>query len=258
MPAIDFISTVDTDPWAELTMWYHSLNVGYRVRASGETDFPCITGERVGMGRSYVKLDKGLDFDTWCEGIRQGRSYVGEGRSHVIGMKLNDAELGVNGSELRLGAPATARLTAKVAAYLPEQAGEMKPSRIPWNIEKARVAGTRTVKLEAIVNGKAVGEKMITADGQLQDVSFDVKVDRSSWVALRIFPSSHSNPIFVIVDDKPIRASRASAEWCLKGVEQCWSQKKRFYAATEMEDAKAAYEHAREVYRKIVEESPKD
>jgi hypothetical protein len=75
---------------------------------------------------------------------------------------------------------------------------------------------------------------------------------------MRIFPSSHSNPIFVIVNDQPIRASRKSAEWCLKGVDQCWSQKQRFYAPAEMDDAKAAYEHARQAYHKIIEQSPRD
>ena len=75
--AVDFISTVDTPaPW-ELNIWYHTLNCGYRARISGETDFPCIYGERVGLGRVYVKLADGqLDFDRWCEGIKQGRSYV--------------------------------------------------------------------------------------------------------------------------------------------------------------------------------------
>ena len=33
-------------------MWYHTLNGGFRTRVSGETDFPCIYGERVGLGRS--------------------------------------------------------------------------------------------------------------------------------------------------------------------------------------------------------------
>jgi len=50
-------------------------------------------------------------------------------------------------------------------------------------------------------------------------------------------------------------ASRRSAEWCLKGVDVCWSQKKRFIAAGEMKDAEAAYEHARAAYRRIVAES---
>ena len=43
-----------------------------------------------------------------------------------------------------------------------------------------------------------------------------------------------TNPVFVLVGEKPIRASRRSAEWCLKGVDQCWSQKQRFIKADEM------------------------
>ena len=73
MPAVDFISTVDTPYTWELNIWYHTLNAGFRTRISGETDFPCIYGEKVGLGRSYVKLDGKLDYDAWCEGIRQGR-----------------------------------------------------------------------------------------------------------------------------------------------------------------------------------------
>jgi hypothetical protein len=98
----------------------------------------------------------------------------------------------------------------------------------------------------------------IVADGKQQELTFDVKIDRSSWVALRIYPSSHTNPIFVLVDGKPIRASKRSAEWCLNGVDQCWSQKERTYDADEKEDAKLAYDHARQAYRKILAESDVD
>ncbi|HEY8668963.1 MAG TPA: CehA/McbA family metallohydrolase, partial [Tepidisphaeraceae bacterium] len=53
--SVDFISAVDTPyPW-ELNIWYHTLNVGFRTRIAGETDFPCIYDGRVGLGRSYVK-----------------------------------------------------------------------------------------------------------------------------------------------------------------------------------------------------------
>ena len=48
---MDFISTIDTPYAWELNAWYHTLNAGYRTRISGETDFPCIYGERVGLGR---------------------------------------------------------------------------------------------------------------------------------------------------------------------------------------------------------------
>ena len=86
-------------------------------------------------------------------------------------------------------------------------------------------------------------------------MAFDVPIEQSSWVALRIYPSSHTNPVFVLVGGKPIRASKKSAEWCLKGVDQCWSQKERAIRAGEKDEARKAYDVAREAYRKILEES---
>ncbi|MEI7459845.1 MAG: CehA/McbA family metallohydrolase [Pirellula sp.] len=260
-PAVDFISTVDTNYFSELNMWYHSLNVGYRVRASGETDFPCITGERVGLGRSYVKLVGKLDYDAWCEGIRQGRNYVSDGRSHIMEFQVNELGVGENGSELRLTDSNAVKATAKVSAFLPETPGSTADRRGlgSWNLERSRIPNTRNVKVELIVNAKPVASKEITADGTSQDLVFDdVKIDRSSWVALRIAFSSHTNPVFVLVKDQPIRASRRSAQWCLDGVEQCWKSKERTYKADEMEDARSAYDHARTAYRQLLTESDVD
>ena len=62
----------------------------------------------------------------------------------------------------------------------------------------------------------------VVADGSIKEYSFEVTIDRSSWVAARVMPSSHTNPIFVIVDQQPIRAYRRSIEWCLEGVDTCW------------------------------------
>ena len=99
------------------------------------------------------------------------------------------------------------------------------------------------------MNGIAVARQNIVADGTLGDVKFTVPCERSSWVALRILPSSHTNPVFVVIDKKPIRPSRRSIEWCLKAVDQCWSQKEKTYLPAEHEEAVAAYEHARQTYR---------
>src|SRR4051812_34134687 len=137
-------------------MWYHVLNVGYRTRASGETDFPCIFGERVGLGRSYVKLNGKLDFDEWCEGIRRGANYVGDGHSHLMEFKVNEAAVGENGSELALAEPQTIHASAKVAAMLDETSPGPKhwrPNQKPyWNVERARIGETREVPVELIVN----------------------------------------------------------------------------------------------------------
>jgi hypothetical protein len=252
VPAVDFLSLVDTPCTWELNMWYQTLNAGYRTRVSGETDFPCIYGERVGLGRSYVKLDGKLDYDAWCEGIRAGRNYASDGRSHLLEFKVNGQGVGENGSEVRLEKAGTASITARVAALLqPERELEKMPyDRKPfWHLDRARIGNTREVPLEVIVNGFPVARTNILADGVMRDVALDVKLERSSWVALRILPSSHTNPIWVFVDGKPLAPSRRSVEWCLKGVDRCWSQKKRFIKANEMEDAEKAYEHARVVYR---------
>ena len=261
VPAVDFLSTVDTPwPW-ELNIWYHTLNTGFRTRISGETDFPCIYGERVGLGRSYVKLPKPWTYADWCEGIRSGRNYVSDGASHLLDFKVNDTRMGEG--ELRLDGPATVHISARVAARLGEKADD-RIRRAPvsekpyWHIERARIADTREVPVEVLVNGQPVAVKNITADGKFNDVAFDVKLDRSSWLALRILPSSHTNPIFALVAGKPVRASKQSAEWCRKAVEQCWSQKERTYAEPEKADARAAYDHAREVYDRLVSESAAD
>jgi hypothetical protein len=249
-----------------LNIWYHTLNCGYRTRISGETDFPCIYDSRVGLGRSYVKLDGELDFDRWCEGIKQGRNYVGDGKSHLVDFKVDDTELGVNRSERKLDAPGKVKVTAKVAARLePELTPALEKLRAKpldqqpyWDLERARLSDTRKVPLEVLVNGVPAVRSEIVADGTFRDVSFEVNIDRSSWVALRIYPSSHTNPIFVLVGGKPIRASKESAEWCLKSVDRCWSRKEKNIRPEEREAARQAYDVAREAYRKILAEASRD
>jgi hypothetical protein len=259
VPAVDFISTVDTPaPW-ELNIWYHTLNAGFRTRISGETDFPCIYGDKVGLGRAYVKLDGKLAYDDWCEGIRAGRAYVSDGRSHLMDLVANDVPLGVDGSELRLERPGTVTLNVKAAAFLnetPDPQIRARPlSQKPyWDIERARLGETRNVPVEVLVNGYPAARNTLTADGHTEEIRFSVPVEKSCWIALRIYPSSHTNPIFVIVDGKPIREKR-SLDWCLKGVDQCWSQKEKLIDPKEHDDAVAAYEHARKVYRERIKEA---
>ncbi len=258
-PAVDFLSMVDTPSVWELNIWYHTLNCGYRTRISGETDFPCIYGERVGLGRSYIKLDGRLSYDAWCQGIADGRGYVSDGNSHLMDMTVNGLELGTQGSEVAIAKGEGITVKAAVAARLTgaREVRERGLAEKPfWHIERARIGDTEEVKVELIMNGFPVAEKIIIADGSMNDLVFDnVPVEQSSWVALRIFPSSHTNPVFVHVDGKPIRASRKSAQWCLESVEQCWSQKEKQIAPAEMSDAIAAYDHARAAYREILAES---
>jgi hypothetical protein len=271
----DFISSVDTPAVWELNAWYHTLNCGMTTRISGETDFPCIYGDKVGLGRIYVKAattGRGVDFDNWVDGIRDGRSYVCDGLSHLVNFSANGLGVGEQGDKSRasfLTAKSGDKLTLKVTAagYLNDEPDRyngrvIKETRLDekpyWHIERARIGQSRTVPVELVVNGHTVERREIAADGKLNDLTFEYTPQISSWIAVRIFPSSHTNPIFVEVEGKPIRASKRSAKWCHDAVDVCWNQKVKQTRDSEKAAAKAAYDFARQTYAKVVEEAYDD
>ncbi len=256
---VDFISSVDTPYVWELSIWYHTLNVGFRTRIAGETDFPCIFDQRVGIGRSYTKLDN-LSYANWLAALKAGRSYVSDGKSHLMDFQLNGTAVGAGDSEVRLNAAANVHVQVKVAAYLdplpnPEIRGKRYSEKPYWDVERARIGDTREVPVELVINGEVAARKTVAADAQVRDITFDVPISKSSWVAVRILPAAHTNPIFVLVDGQPIRASRRSAEWCLAAVSQCWTQKAPRIRVEDLGEARKAYDQARDVYTKLLAET---
>ena len=269
--AVDFISTVDTPILWELPIWYHTLNCGFTTRISGETDFPCIYGERVGLGRAYVKIPKGqpLTYDAWVQGIRDGRSYCCDGLSHLLDFSVGGLGVGESaaadgrpsvlaakkGDKLAIKVRAAALLDEKLHDEIRNRALDQKPY---WSVERARVGNSRQVPVELVVNGRAVEQKLIDADGRIQNVAFDYTPTISSWIAVRIFPSSHTNPVFIELDGQPIRASRRSARWCLAAIDVCWKAKQPRIRPAELPAAEAAYAKAREVYKQRLDEAFND
>ena len=239
VPAVDFISTMNTDRTAEWNMWYQVLSAGLRVRASGETDFPCITGERVGIGRVYVKLDGPLAFDAWCDGLAAGRSYVSDGRTHLMDFTARCeragavCECGVDGSEMPIAAGDTVAFTVDAAAF--------RDTAEP-------------LRAELVVNGFPVAQQQLAADGSLAQLTFEHRFDRSGWAAVRIFPGGHTNPIFVIADGQPICEPRSVA-WCLRCVQQCREAKMPTYREDERATAEADYDHAEDFFQSLLEKA---
>jgi hypothetical protein len=261
--AVDFISAVDTPYVWELNIWYHTLNLGFRTRIAGETDFPCIYDSRVGMGRTYASLSGPVSYGSWLDAVKRGRSYVSDGRAHLMNLTVGGVQIGDADSELRLPSGSKAPVTLLAAAYLPEHPNkslhELPYDQQPyWDVERARIGDSREVAVEIVVNGRSVASQKLPADGTPREMRFEIPIEASSWVAARIVPAAHTNPLFVIVDGKPIRASRRSAEWALKSVNQCWTQKSGQISKAEIGEAKAAYDHAREVYQQLIRESPAD
>jgi hypothetical protein len=242
----DFISAMDTNRLQEWNCWYHLMNCGYPLKASGETDFPCISGGRVGEGRVYVQLGKvdRINYAQWCEGVGKGRSYVSDGYAHALRFSVGGKTIG---ESLDLPGPDPVAVTARVAFASEQQLGTA-PGAAPSR-EAVRL-------VELVVNGQVAATQEVPADNQPHDLTFTVKIDRSSWVALRQFPQLHTNPVNVLVAGKPIRASRQSARWCIGVIEQLWKVRGAGILEAERAEARKTFDWALEEYRRIASESP--
>jgi len=266
--AADFISAMDTDRISEWNAWYHLMNAGLPVKASGETDFPCMSGTRVGQGRSYVQLGTvgRVDYATWCSRLARGQSYVSDGYAHAFGFAVNG---GAAGDEVRLDTPGRVTVRARVA-FSPETPlepiyGGVIPVGGPRHvgdtvIKRERLSldpvyQRRGRLVEVVVNGRAVGSREVPADGRDHALEFTVPVERSSWIAVRQFPQLHTNPVHVLVSGRPIRASRQSALWALACIDQLWRMRGQRIPPAERAAAEKAYDEARAIYRRIAAEA---
>lgn len=264
----DFISAMDTARLLEWNAWYHMMNCGFPLKCAGETDFPCMSGTRVGQGRTYVQLGRleRVDFAKWVEGLARGRSYVSDGYAHAFEFLVDGKRAG---DEVQLAQPGRVKVRVK-AAFSSET-----PLEVAYGTAQP-VGGVRLVgdtvhfhdttgakpgskrKIELIVNGTPVATREVPADDQVHEVAFTADIARSSWVAVRQFPQLHTNPVAVLVGGKPIRASRRSAQWCIECIDQLWRVREKNIAPAERADASQAFEAAKEIYRRIAAEAPEE
>ncbi len=242
----DFISAMDTQRVPEWNCWYHIMNCGLPLKVSGETDFPCVSGSRVGQGRVYVQLGKveRIDFPAWADGLAKGRSYVSDGYAHPLEFTVGDKR---PGDKLQLSQAGEVTVKAKVAFAADVPLGTSVGSRVP--------DGTTRV-VELIVNGRVAAKQEVPADDREHDIGFTVPIERSSWVALRHFPQMHTNPVEVLVGNQPIRASRKSALWCIATIEQLWRVRNGVITPPERAEADRTFQAAIQRYRKIAAECP--
>jgi hypothetical protein len=242
----DFISAMDTSRLLEWNCWYHIMNCGFPLKASGETDFPCVSGGRVGEGRVYVQLGKidKIDYAQWCEGLGKGRSYVSDGYAHPLQFTVNGKP---TGSDVALDAPGMVQVKTKVTFASEPLLGTAPGGFVPKGSMRL---------VEIVVNGQVAASREVPADDKEHELSFEVRMDRSAWVAVRHFTTMHSNPVNVIVAGKPIRASRRSALWCIGVIEQLWRVRGQGIAPNERDEAKKTFDWAIEQYKKIAAESP--
>jgi hypothetical protein len=185
-----FIDAVEMTSWGNLyggidpyslSDYYRYLNCGRFVSAVGGTDKMSAT-TAVGTVRTYAKIpgDREFTYDAWLDAVRGGHTFVTYGPLVEFVVDGKPA-----GSRIRMGAGG----------------GTVE---VTWETASVTVPVS---KVELIVNGEVRESR--TAEPEKDAGRWQVRVDRSSWVALLVrghYPDkneiivAHTSPVMIHVD----------------------------------------------------------
>lgn len=161
--------------------WYRYLNVGYHIPVVGGSD-KMSASSLLGGIRTYTQMgDLPFTYENWMRAIRSGNTFVTVGPL---------AELRVEG------------LSPGSRLNLPPSGGTISVS---WKVESVRLP---IEQVEIVVGGLTV--EQINVNGELTCAgSTTIRIDQSTWVALRVRGSyqgkpgeiaAHTSAVQVIVD----------------------------------------------------------
>jgi hypothetical protein len=171
-----------------LSDWYRYLNCGHLVAAVGGTD-KMSADTAVGTVRTYARIPEGLPFtyEEWKKAVRRCETFVTYGP--LLEFTIDGKPMG---SRIRAGS----------------SGGTFDVS---WMAASATIPMSR---VELVVNGET-RESLAVDTGSAQG-SFTMKLDRSSWAALRVrgkYPdrpevvAAHSSPVMIEAGDRPLFAA---------------------------------------------------
>ena len=196
-----------------LRLWYRLLNCGLKIPATAGTD-KMNNRVSVGANRVYALVDGKFNYQSWINALNIGRSFVSN--SPFIFCRVNDK---IAGDELKITGRKTLTIEAEMFSQLPVD------------------------RLEIIVNGNVVAEKIVKHGEKHASLKFNYIPQKSVWIAARVHQYSqefafegvsfhqrrdagagstllnryygtsrpetvfaHTNPVYVRMDNRPIRS----------------------------------------------------
>ncbi len=239
---IDFLSEDVFLNDAAVNGYYKILNCGFRIGWTAGTDFPCNNNRPFGSLLTYVQVkDQPMTYTKWIDGIKNGRTVVTtNGHVEFLDLKINGTA--GPGDEIRLKEKNPVEVDVK------------------WSS-----SGILTGSIEIVCNGKVVA-KMEGTSVPDKPVHFktNVPVAESSWICARRMDDtghqSHTAPVYITLQDKPVRASAEDAEYFVKWIDNIvknispgspWNQ----YFTHDIGTVQKRYEKAKSIYGKIAMEA---
>jgi O-glycosyl hydrolase len=225
-----------------LRSYYRLLNCGFRIGLAAGTDFPCNYNEPLGSLLTYVDLkDQPLSYRGWIEGIKKGRTVVSrDGHNEFLELKVNG----------RYGPGDVVPLKKKDAVTI----------EVKWTDTR-----TSAGRIELVSNGKVVSVKEGTATpGSPLILKFSKTFSQSGWVCARRMDEnghvSHTAPVYVLLGNKPVRASAADAQYFIDWIDNIlknitpggiWSK----YYTHDPDSVRGRYLKARDIYARVRREA---
>ena len=188
--ACDFISEDVDGSDTFIHAYYRLLNCGFRPGFAAGSDYPC--GSVIGPLLTYSRVaGEPLTYSNWIGGIAKGRTAVSRnGRNEFLELKVNGSA--TPGDEIQLTGGGSVQVD------------------IQWTA-KQNLTGT----IELVCNGEVVASHAVS--GTSNSLSTTVAFSRSGWLCARRMSSRghefHTAAVFVTVDQKPVRASAADAQF---------------------------------------------
>ena len=245
--ALGVAETIDVmcqgDEEANTADWYRLLNCGFRCGISAGTD--CFLNVPyhllAGAGRVYVQTGPKLTYQGWIDAYREGKSFASN--APLLEFSVDGKEAG---EEIRWSSGSRkVRVEARAVSHVPMKS------------------------LEVVVNGQPVFTQKASVDGKTAQLSEEVELTDSSWVAVRVrgdahrmVPNdktlyAHTSPVYCYRADRPIHF-REDAQYFIEKIDVLLGKVERnglFKDAAQKQKVVDLFHKGQDVYRKIVREA---
>jgi cysteine-rich repeat protein len=169
-------------------LWRALQNAGFRVAIAGGSDWSCISERFDSLTpRTDAIIDGPLSYEGWLSAIKAGRTATAVGIGNHVNLRVEGRRLG---EEVHLAAPRDVAVSLEIAG----KGGDV----------------------EILVNGEVASRVAIPAGNRF--VQERVPISRSSWIAARS-PYVLTSPVYVLVEDRPVRAAPADMCYLWRSVE---------------------------------------
>ncbi|MDP9235859.1 MAG: CehA/McbA family metallohydrolase [Chloroflexota bacterium] len=185
-------------------LWYRLLNCGFRLTATAGTDtfmnhaMQGVVSNPPAGDRAFVRVDGAFTTESWCAGVRAGRSFVTN--APMLSLEVNGAQIG---DEIAAGPGDVLHIEAEAGSHVPMG------------------------RIDLVVNGAVVAAAEATDEGRHAALTHELTVAGSCWIAVRVTGPAHplvlddalfahTSPIYVTVPDAPIPCADDAAyfiEW---------------------------------------------